>query len=95
MHVYSFGFRFAGICTFCVKIGESNAASLGLFQKLEFIVIGQSTVFKEVHLQRQVDGAFHESMLAIGEGLVIGEYDKCLHVSKHKTSSPTGTDEVQ
>lgn len=68
--------RFADIHTFQVKIGESNVASLGLFQKLEFIEIGRSTVFKEVHLQKQVNGAFHKHIQAIGESLTIGKYDE-------------------
>ncbi|XP_020241691.1 N-acetyltransferase 9-like protein isoform X2 [Asparagus officinalis] len=40
-----------GIQTFCVKIGETNTASLGLFRKLGFKDASYSEVFKEVTLE--------------------------------------------
>uniref|UniRef100_A0A7N0VLX8 N-acetyltransferase domain-containing protein n=1 Tax=Kalanchoe fedtschenkoi TaxID=63787 RepID=A0A7N0VLX8_KALFE len=43
-----------GIRLFRVKIGESNTASLSMFQKLGFVEVSRSEIFKEVTMELSV-----------------------------------------
>lgn len=52
-----------GIRTFRVQIGEDNGPSIGLFKKLGFIEVGRSEFFKEVHLERCLEGSELDEML--------------------------------
>ncbi|XP_062150739.1 GCN5-related N-acetyltransferase 9 isoform X1 [Alnus glutinosa] len=52
-----------GICIFRAKIGDSNGASLTLFQKLGFKEASYSEIFKEVTLELQVTKPRHEELL--------------------------------
>lgn len=50
----AFAVKTFGILIFHAKIGESNDASLNLFQKLEFKKTSYSEIFKEVTLELQI-----------------------------------------
>ncbi|KAG8387219.1 hypothetical protein BUALT_Bualt03G0230500 [Buddleja alternifolia] len=50
----AFAVKNFGICVFRAKIGESNEASLNLFQKLGFKETSHSGIFKEVTLELQI-----------------------------------------
>uniref|UniRef100_A0A2P2J7W9 N-acetyltransferase domain-containing protein n=1 Tax=Rhizophora mucronata TaxID=61149 RepID=A0A2P2J7W9_RHIMU len=52
-----------GIHTFRAKIGESNGASLKLFQKMGFKEVYYSEVFKEVTLELPLTNPKHEEIL--------------------------------
>ncbi|XP_062027817.1 GCN5-related N-acetyltransferase 9 isoform X2 [Rosa rugosa] len=60
-----------GIHIFRVKIGESNGASLSLFQKLGFEETSRSEIFKEVTLELNVTKAKHEELLRLMGSLVM------------------------
>ncbi|KAM5580442.1 GCN5-related N-acetyltransferase 9 [Rosa sericea] len=60
-----------GIHIFRVKIGESNGASLSLFQKLGFEETSRSEIFKEVTLELNVTKAKHEELLHLMGSLVM------------------------
>ncbi|CAJ1964790.1 unnamed protein product [Sphenostylis stenocarpa] len=66
----SFGIENLGINIFRVKIGESNGASLDMFQKLGFVQTSYSSIFKEVTLELQITQAKKEEMLGL-MGMVI------------------------
>nr|GLL34866.1 N-acetyltransferase 9-like protein [Ipomoea trifida] len=51
-----------GIHTFCAKIGESNKASLSLFQKLGFVQTSYSQIFSEVTLELPITQAKGEEL---------------------------------
>ncbi|KAL9457374.1 hypothetical protein AB3S75_006423 [Citrus x aurantiifolia] len=59
-----------GIHVFRAKIGESNGASLRLFQKLGFEDISYSEIFKEVTLELPVENAKREELLVLTGNLV-------------------------
>lgn len=50
----AFAVKFFGILIFRAKIGESNDASLNLFQQLEFKKTSYSEIFKEVTLELRI-----------------------------------------
>ncbi|KAL2340377.1 hypothetical protein Fmac_008317 [Flemingia macrophylla] len=50
----TFAIEKLGITCFQVKIGESNGASLDLFQKLGFVETSYSSIFKEVRVELEV-----------------------------------------
>ncbi|KDO58449.1 hypothetical protein CISIN_1g033454mg [Citrus sinensis] len=59
-----------GIHVFRAKIGESNGASLRLFQKLGFEDISYSEIFKEVTLELPVENAKREELLVLTANVV-------------------------
>ncbi|XP_028801703.1 N-acetyltransferase 9-like protein [Neltuma alba] len=61
----AFAIEKLGINIFRAKIGESNAASLNMFQKLGFVQISHSSIFKEVTFEFKVTQPKHEEMLAL------------------------------
>ncbi|XP_054815376.1 uncharacterized protein LOC129315584 isoform X1 [Prosopis cineraria] len=66
----AFAIEKLGINIFRAKIGESNAASLTMFQKLGFVQTSCSNIFKEVTLEFKVTQPKHEEMLALMGGVV-------------------------
>lgn len=73
----AYGATRLGVSKFVAKIGESNAASLALFQrKLGFVEVGRSAVFKEVTLALPVASGEVAAQLAHrGAALQLGTYD--------------------
>nr|ACU20525.1 unknown [Glycine max] len=61
----TFAIEKLGINIFRVKIGESNGASLDLFQKLGFVQTSYSSIFKEVTLELQITQPKKEAMLGL------------------------------
>ncbi|KAL3714626.1 hypothetical protein ACJRO7_006517 [Eucalyptus globulus] len=58
----AFAMKNFGIHTFRAKIGESNRASLHMFQKLGFVESSYSEIFKEVTLELDVTKAKQEEL---------------------------------
>ncbi|KAK4285104.1 hypothetical protein QN277_001846 [Acacia crassicarpa] len=66
----AFAIEKLGINIFRAKIGESNATSLNMFQKLGFVQTSYSSIFKEVTLEFQVTQPKHEEILALRGAVV-------------------------
>ncbi|KAI9081579.1 hypothetical protein K1719_036465 [Acacia pycnantha] len=66
----AFAIEKLGINIFRAKIGESNATSLNMFQKLGFVQTSYSNIFKEVTLEFQVTQPKHEEILALRGAVV-------------------------
>jgi hypothetical protein len=72
----AYGVKFLRVTKFRVKIGENNAASLTLFsEKLGFVEVSRSVVFKEVTLELAVEGTVAQRLQEAGEQLKLGLYD--------------------
>ncbi|XP_073282410.1 GCN5-related N-acetyltransferase 9-like isoform X1 [Primulina huaijiensis] len=61
----AFAVKNFGILIFRAKIGESNDASLNLFQKLEFKKTSYSEIFKEVTLELQITESKRRELLQL------------------------------
>ncbi|KAK7333931.1 hypothetical protein VNO80_30712 [Phaseolus coccineus] len=61
----TFAIEKLGINIFRTKIGDSNGASLDLFQKLGFVQTSYSSIFKEVTLELQITQPKKEEMLGL------------------------------
>jgi hypothetical protein len=64
-----------GLRRYVAKIGESNAASQRLFQRLGFTETGRSAVFKEITYEILVDDAVREDLDRLGKAAAFGHYD--------------------
>ncbi|KAF7824902.1 N-acetyltransferase 9-like protein [Senna tora] len=65
MMMMAFAIEKLGINIFRAKIGESNEASLNMFQKLGFVQTSFSNIFKEVTLEFKLTQPKQEEMLAL------------------------------
>lgn len=72
----AFSVKFFGVRRFGAKIGEGNGPSISLFTKLGFLRVGNSQIFKEVHLEFSVTGADKGQIEQLGSQLLLGTYDK-------------------
>eukprot|EP00775_Hariotina_reticulata_P012646 gene12646-12774_t len=71
----AYGISHLGITKFRAKIGESNIASVALFQKLGYKEVSRSSVFREVTLELPVNGQFKQQLAALASGMTLADYD--------------------
>ncbi|PRW57327.1 N-acetyltransferase 9 [Chlorella sorokiniana] len=64
-----------GVTKFRAKIGESNAPSIQLMNKLGFEEVSRSSIFKEATLELPVQGAAAERLAAVAAAMQTAAYD--------------------
>lgn len=72
----AYGLQVLNISKFRAKIGESNGASLALFERIGYQEVSRSAVFKEVTLELPVEGEAKSRLQAVGKKLQLGLYDR-------------------
>lgn len=71
----AYGVSALGVTKFRAKIGEANAGSLQIFQKLGYEEVSRSAVFQEVTLELPVEGDVKQQLTAAASQLKIHVYD--------------------